>query len=241
MEKSHHNSKRTPKTGFLTDNDRAAINERKLSSKRKGELVNLRKGSGISKDLLAIVEDFRLISKSDYFNEWLQDIQIKNGLTDLVAAIEEILRFRTIVHQKIAVKEKKDEGRKFYLKIISPRELSDAKMQMGLIMEDFFRGLKKSEIRFIQKYIQKIGYVFPLQEGMEYTWTEVKELLRKQMAGPSPTEVSKITKDYEKRLELAWSMVNERLDPKFKQELRLKTQFEVKLTSVKGIYIIPID
>ena len=196
----------------------------------KYDLTNPKTGS-LTTDLRALVGDLPLILKNKELRSWAEDYRTISDLQLLVAVAENYLAFYKLPFYRLA--STTVEGiRKYYLKTedyarFSTEDLKSAGFMFGL----FTKGLKQNEKRFILEYVQKIGYVLPLQKGKKYTWIQVKKLLKQQMNEPNISKTEE-AQHKEKRLEYirtAWNMIHEKLSNEEIGEIIMKTGFGIQL------------
>gem|GEM_PF-2690260 len=229
MAKTLHNSKRTKKIGLLTDTQRTAIKNNTVNKTMKWKMMDLEKGRLIT-DLRAVVEDLRLILNSPKFDYWKLEYRVVQELNNLEEIVNESQRCAHIPKERIAA-TKIENKRMFYLKAVMLKEcLGLEKNSKDRIL---VKGLKSAESRLIKEYITKNSYNFPLEDGKYYSWLDVKKRLKEKMETRQKPVENVIREEFQKRMNIAWDMIREKLSKEFENEIINKTGFGIKLLQYK--------
>ena len=212
---------RTKRIGLFTDLQRKQIKRNKINRDNKSKLLPMnQRDSPIFKHLKELPTDLLLMKDNPIFHRFIDDYFVRNELTKLDGALDQLLGFHTLPIRKLGVTRTK--SRPYHLKPVfaSGSELKTESKRRKIVT----KGLKSHEKNLVLEYIKKVGYNLPLEEGKFYTWMEVKKLLTEKIESKSLTKKDKTI--LSKRMNLAWKMINSELDRK---KLTVKTGFDVKL------------
>ena len=169
---------RTKRIGLFTDSQRKQIKRNKINRDNKSNLLpKNQRDSPIFKHLKELSSDLLLMKDSPMFHRFNDDYFVRNELTKLEGALDQLLRFHTLPIRKLSVTRTK--SRPYHLKPVfaSGSELKIESKRRKAVT----KGLKQHEKNLVIEYIEKIGYNLPLEEGKFYTWKQVKQILTKKI------------------------------------------------------------
>ena len=212
---------RTKRIGLFTDSQRKQIKRNKINRDNKSKLLpKNQRDSPIFKHLKELPTDLLLMKDNPMFHRFIDDYFVRNELTKLDGALDQLLGFHTLPIRKLGVTRTK--SRPYQLKLVpaSGSELKTESKRRKIVT----KGLKSHEKNLVLEYIKKVGYNLPLEEDKFYTWKQVKQLLTEKIESKSLTKKDKRIPN--KQMNLAWKMINSELDRK---KLTAKTGFDVKL------------
>lgn len=239
MAKKLHKQKRTKRIGLLTDSQRRAVEDKKITKNMRWELTNPTSGI-LPMYLKAFAEDFSLILKSGEFDKWIENYQTFQQITSLRSILSQPTSFSLMPRFRLAATIKGGK-RKFYLKQIDYAKIKQSdRRKTSYLIKQMTKGLKQNERLFLNKYLEKIGYTFPLQKDRHYTWSQVKEALERQMEPPPQPSDEQLQREEEWRKE-AWKMLDEKIDPEARQEITRKTGYVIKLEPNHSIWFFKTD
>ena len=228
MAKSLRSHKRTSRIGWFTESQRNRIEKNQLSKDDRSDLL-IKRGGFLNKQLIAEINDLCLIIKNDKLGDWLNSYKVRLEFERLEGKLDQILGFYSVLPNRLAVTSK-GGVRQFFLKRIEHEKATDSEIKTeSYRRKQMTNGLKSHEKNLVFKYVEKIGYNFPLQEGHFYSWKEVKQLLTKKMDEKPKLITTKEKEALRKKMELAWKMLFEKIDEKSKNEIISKTGFWIRL------------
>lgn len=169
---------RTKRIGLFTDSQRKQIKRNKIDRDNKSKLLpKNQRDSPIFKHLKELPTDLLLMKDNPKFHRFIDDYLVRNELTKLEGALDQLLRFHTLPMRMLAVTRTKSKP--YYLKPVpaSGSELKTESKRRKIVT----KGLKPHEKNLVLEYIKKVGYNLPLEEGKFYTWKQVKQLLTEKI------------------------------------------------------------
>jgi len=200
---------RTKRIGLFTDSQRKQIKRNKINRDNKSKLLpKNQRDSPIFKHLKELSTDLLLMRDNPIFHEFIDNYLVRNELTELEGALDQLLRPHKLPMRMLGVTRTK--SRPYHLKPVfaSGSELKTESKRRKIVT----KGLKSHEKNLVLEYIKKVGYNLPLEEGKFYTWMEVKKLLTEKIESKSLTKKDK--RILNKQMNLAWKMINSELDRK---------------------------
>ena len=169
---------RTKRIGLFTDSQRKQIKSNKINRDNKSKLLpKNQRDSPIFKHLKELPTDLLLMKDNPKFHRFIDDYLVRNELTKLEGALDQLLGFHTLPIRKLGVTRTK--SRPYHLKpvLASGSELKTESKRRKIVT----KGLKSHEKNLVLEYIKKVGYNLPLEEGKFYTWKQVKQLLTEKI------------------------------------------------------------
>ena len=169
---------RTKRIGLFTDSQRKQIKRNKINRDNKSKLLpKNQRDSPIYKHLKELSTDLLLMKDNPIFHRFIDNYLVRNELTKLEGALDQLLGFHPLPIRKLGVTRTK--SRPYHLKPVfaSGSELKTESKRRKIVT----KGLKSHEKNLVLEYIKKVGYNLPLEESKSYTWKQVKQLLTEKI------------------------------------------------------------
>lgn len=228
MAKTVRSSKKIPKIGYFTETQRKHVKNNQISKDDRYKLLKIPNGR-LFKQLVGQIDDLHLMIKNKELSSWLIDYNVKNELGRLEGVLDKISRFHVIPLRRLAAKSK-DGKRMYHLKRIDNTTSSETEIKKeSYRRKQMIVGLKPYEKNFVLQYIEKIGYNMPLEEGVFYTWEQVKKSLSEMINKKDEPITKKDEEILDRRIIQAWKMIDKIINQKQKNEIISKTGFGIGL------------
>lgn len=128
----------------------------------------------------------------------------------------------------------RNKKRLYYLQPIKLKSLAKSGLRKSKYHEILSEGLKENEWKVIENYIKKCGYIFPLKDNKEYTWLEVKKLLKEEMNPTHNIVDDKIKEVFQNRMNEARKLIREKLSLEEERKIIAKTGFGIQLSQYRA-------
>jgi len=165
---------RTKRIGLFTDEQRKQIKRNKISRDNKSKMLPMnQRDSPIFKHLKELSTDLLLMKDNPEFHRFIDNYLVRNELTKLEGALDQLLGFHILPIRKLGVTRTK--SRPYHLKPVfaTGSELKTESKRRKIVT----KGLKSHEKNLVLEYVKNVGYNLPLDEGKFYTWKQVKQRL----------------------------------------------------------------
>ena len=217
METKLHKTERTPRPGLLSEAERDAIQNNRISRQLKWKLTDSKKGK-LTIGLKALIEDFRIIFGSKELMNWSHDYLVIEHISELRRILSKEYSFHPIAIERLKFSRKKKVYR---LDKIIVDEIPRSGEIGSFFEEKTTVGLKQNEKKFISKYQKKTGrHDFPLEREKEYSWKEVKQKLNEDLKQPDLSKLQKgLEPEARRRIDEAWKIYNNGLTTEDKQKI----------------------